>query len=289
MDDFLDQLEEATQPGGDGKTIPEMLNGPTGLRQKVQDRADSIRGSNSNNVGLGNVQANNFTASTGSYQTLIVKGLLNANTANAALFQGPSANVTTIACQTLTTTANVSSPHYFKSGYEIGGVMYGGGTISSSSTLDITLANTFTVYKISLINFQPASDSQALIARVSIDGSTFETANYSWHNIRGRPNANNALGATYDENDSDDSISLAQNQGSGSNQTGVFEITVTDPGMIGRRKRITYNSAFVTAGGDHYVLNGAGSYTGTNDDIVKIRFKYASGNISTGKYKILAY
>ena len=171
-------------------------------------------------------------------------------------------------------------------------------TASSSSTLsfvdgssDVVLDNTYPVYMFKLINIHIASDTQKLQFNFSTDSGS----NYNVTKTTTMFNAVHAEDDSFASIAYDDGDDLAQGTGfqsmsgtglgSGNDESCAGILQLFDP------SNTTFVKHFISrvhgyTNNDYAIDDFAAGYINTTTAITRIRFKFASGNIDAGTFKL---
>jgi len=159
-------------------------------------------------------------------------------------------------------------------------------TASDDATVTVGSSSLFTtdykIYQIHCINIHPVTDSQEFRCRMSKGGSVI-SANYEYARHQATYNSTNGI---VRGNNSDDHVNLAESIGSGANECLHQVHTIYNPAETTFRKLINFYSASVDLTPNFANNVGVYAHEGDNAAIDGIQFFFASGNISTGTFKL---
>ena len=157
---------------------------------------------------------------------------------------------------------------------------------SSSATIDFTtgITSLFDLYTIDLINVIPATNTQNLYMQFSTDGgSTWAATNYYWSTIYWRNDGAGVASSSGGGSSVALSIAITVDTTSG-NEGANATITIPDPANTASRQIARWHQTFPTSTG---VMQGVGGGVwNTATAINAVRFKFASGNIASGTFRM---
>ena len=159
-------------------------------------------------------------------------------------------------------------------------------TVSDDATVTVGSSSLFTstykVYQIHGINIHPASDGVVFRCRLST-GSSVRSANYEYSR-RQTIHSNSSI--TNRGSNSDAQVNLAESLGNGNNECHNILMTIYNPSESTFTKNINFMSAGRDLSPNTAMNTGAFSYEGDEFAIDGVQFFYASGNVSTGTFKL---
>ena len=150
-------------------------------------------------------------------------------------------------------------------------------TVGSSSLF----TTTHKVYILHVINAHPITDSQEFRCRLSKGGTVLE-ADYEYT----RNQHIHSSGFTNRGSNSDDHVNLAESLGNGNDECHNMVITIFNPAETAFKKLIKFTSAGMDLSPNMANNDGMFGHEGNSAAIDGIQFFYASGNISTGTFKL---
>lgn len=173
-------------------------------------------------------------------------------------------------------------------------VLIASGTASAQATLDInfaTLNTLFTTIELELISFVPATDNVDIVCRVSVDGTTFDSAaaNYRWVVNQGNDGAGTPAGGQQGSN-SDTGITMNGNVSHiGNAASGGYNSTIKlyNPGVATFKPQIMFQATYLNAVATGVLFTASGSGIRAAAQVTKgLRILFSSGNISSGIWRL---
>lgn len=168
------------------------------------------------------------------------------------------------------------------------------GTWAAQPTGDINMSAYYNLYKIievELISILPVTDATDIIARVSVDGTTFDAAasNYRW-----AAKFNSDAAGTADIGSSADTGIIMNGTGShiGNGATNGYNsiIKIWNPGVSTFQPQIMYDGTYFNQVSSGNLCRITGSGARVANQVTKgIRFLFNLGNISSGTYRVVGY
>ena len=159
-------------------------------------------------------------------------------------------------------------------------------TASDDATLTVGSSSLFTtthkVYILHVINAHPVTDSQEFRCRLSKGGSII-SADYEYTRWQTIHNSN--PGTTRGSN-SDDHVNLAESIGNANDECHNMVLTMYNPAETTFKKVVNFYSGGVDLSPNIANNTGVFAHEGNSAAIDGIQFFYASGNISTGTFKL---
>jgi len=154
----------------------------------------------------------------------------------------------------------------------------------------VVLDSTYPIYMFKYTNAHPVTNDQPFLFQGTTDGSNFNTTITSTHfEIGGRENGSSPFGPNYqteqDLAQSTDFQYIQKDFGSENDESGSGTLTLFDPSST------TFVKHFMGEGSNVHDVDIAmhtfqGGYFNTTSAITGIQFKFASGNIDSGKIKL---
>ena len=167
-------------------------------------------------------------------------------------------------------------------------------TASSSATVsfihgtsDVVFDSTYPIYLIKFINVHPQTDDQNLQFRFTTDGTNFNVTTYSApfgadHTEAGSGSMEYKAGNDPDDNGEQ---SIGASTGADNDQASSGELYIFSPSSTTYVKHYLSRSSQARhsdAAQDFFT----GGYANTSSAITGLRFKFQSGNIDTGTFKL---
>ena len=167
-------------------------------------------------------------------------------------------------------------------------------TASSSATVsfihgtsDVVFDSTYPIYLIKFINAHPGTDDQNLQFRFTTDGTNFNVTTYSApfgadHTEAGSGSMEYKAGNDPDDNGEQ---SIGASTGADNDQASSGELYIFSPSSTTYVKHYLSRSSQARhsdAAQDFFT----GGYANTSSAITGLRFKFQSGNIDTGTFKL---
>jgi hypothetical protein len=150
-------------------------------------------------------------------------------------------------------------------------------TVGSSSLF----TTTHKVYILHVINAHPITDSQEFRCRLSKGGSII-SADYEYT----RNQHIHSGSFTNRGSNSDDHVNLAESLGNANDESHNMVLTMYNPAETTFKKIVNFNSGGVDLSPNIASNEGVFGHEGNSAAIDGIQFFYASGNISTGTFKL---
>ena len=160
-------------------------------------------------------------------------------------------------------------------------------TASDSATIDFTgLSVTYQAYKVIFSNVVPAVDDRAILLEMDTDnGASFDQGSNYNHMVTGRSTA----GSTTNVNGTGSSYIQLMSGGAdnGASSGGINgELTILNPALAAVPVFITCQCSYPENDGTNFTMDvGGGSYIAASVDA--IRFRFGSGNITSGEFQLL--
>lgn len=160
-------------------------------------------------------------------------------------------------------------------------------TASSSATIDFTgLNSTYHTYIIEFSQVVPVTDGQPLYLRVGTGGTpTYQSgaSDYSWSIMFLVHATSPAYGQLGDDADSE--IQLSDNVGNNTLESVDGRIVFYNPSATSRYHKCTFENNSINGSGVAFTAVGSGIYRSTTA-VTALRLLFASGNISSGTFKL---
>ena len=153
-------------------------------------------------------------------------------------------------------------------------------TASSSATVSFTGMATGYDHLVTMSAVAPATDSQYLIAQLGVTGPTYRTSNYLSIVI----GMNASSGAVNKTSDTADFTLHSTVQGSAADETAHNEIILYD-NAAATDTYASFHGTMKNASGVGYTSQGGGFHNEASAKTA-IQFKYDSGNIAAGFFKL---
>jgi hypothetical protein len=173
-------------------------------------------------------------------------------------------------------------------GYAFTGAVTGAGggwefvslvTASSSATVAFTSMTTGYDWLVRAVGVLPATDSVSMSVELGVSGPTYRTSGYLSTSM-GTGN-----GSDYDYSASTADIKpYTRTQGNLASEGGQMSIELTDP-VAATDTYYRFTGSMVSSAGSTMQTTGGGYYDSTEAHPA-IQFKYSSGNIATGFFKL---
>lgn len=166
-----------------------------------------------------------------------------------------------------------------------------GGTLSAAATLDIPIGLYWPDYselEIHLLNFIPGTDGAELLCRVSTDGGVSFNAgstDYKYAHTRQVSDAITPQGAR-SAGTTAISLNNGNGAGSGTSEGMSARVSISGWGNTALKPRIRYDCDVYTDNDLIARFMGAG-LRNTAQAVTDLRFLFASGNIASGKYRVI--
>jgi hypothetical protein len=160
-------------------------------------------------------------------------------------------------------------------------------TVTASDDATVTVGSsslfttTYKVYQLHVINAHPATDSQEFRCRVSKGGSVL-SADYEYsrnQHIHSSSFSNRG-------SNSDDHVNLAESLGNANDECHNMVLTIYNPAETTFKKIVNFYSGGLDLSPNIANNNGVFGHEGNSAAIDGIQFFYASGNVSTGTFKL---
>ena len=166
-------------------------------------------------------------------------------------------------------------------------------TASTSATIDFTsgIDSTYDIYEFHFINCHPATDLVHFQMQANIVGGTgwnetITSGFYVSYYNEGGTDGGVTYNATYDQDQDTAFQSLFYNASNGSDESLSGILTLYNPSSTTFVKYFTARTEGLHHNGPYTMDAFAGGYFNTTSAIDEIRFKYSSGNIDAGEFKL---